>query len=85
MNIPFLHAIEIPSIARFLKDHTTNHKKTEGVVNFSKECSVVLLMKLPLKVDDPCSFSILISIGSLVVDDSLCDLRASISLMPLSM
>lgn len=39
---------------------------------------------MPLKLKDPCSFSIPCVIGKYVIDKALCDLEASMSLMPLS-
>ena len=79
LKIPFLQAVT----DRFLKDLTTNCNKVEGVVNLSKQCGVVLLKKLPLKLDDPYSFFIPISISTLAVNNALCDLGACIGLMPL--
>ncbi|CAO2830619.1 unnamed protein product [Amaranthus hypochondriacus] len=85
LKFPFLQVVtEIPSFARFLKDLTTNRNKTEGVINLSEQCSAVILKQLPPKLDDPGSFSICIYISSLAVDNALCDLGASVSLMPFS-
>ncbi|CAO2822820.1 unnamed protein product [Amaranthus hypochondriacus] len=84
-QIPFLDAVsEIPSFARFLKDLVTNRRKTEGIVNLTQQCSAVILNQLPPKLSDPGSFSIPITVGNLTIDRALCDLGASVSLMPLS-
>ncbi|XP_074298312.1 uncharacterized protein LOC141629166 [Silene latifolia] len=86
-NIPFLEAIsEIPSFGMFLKELLSNKKKLRAstTINMSKECSAILLNKLPQKLDDPGSFSIPCSIGGIYIQRALCDLGASVSLMPLS-
>ncbi|XP_017647650.1 uncharacterized protein LOC108487808 [Gossypium arboreum] len=49
-----------------------------------KGCSTLLTNKLPLKMKDPWSFTIPCSIGNYYLGKALCDLRASINLMPLS-
>ncbi|XP_073133353.1 uncharacterized protein [Henckelia pumila] len=46
-----------------------------------EECSTVLQNKLPQKSQDPWSFSIPCQIGSLSVDNVLCDLGSSTNLM----
>ena len=50
----------------------------------TKESSA-LIKKLPPKLGDPGSFSIPCVIGSENIDKAMCDLRASISLLPLSL
>ena len=47
-------------------------------------CSVILTNKLPPKMKDPGSFTILCSIGNHYLGKALCDLGANINLMPLS-
>ncbi|KAL8092004.1 hypothetical protein AgCh_034328 [Apium graveolens] len=53
-------------------------------VALTEECSAVLQQKLPSKLKDPGSFTIPCTIGKLSFDKCLCDLGASINLMPLS-
>ncbi|XP_019257616.1 PREDICTED: uncharacterized protein LOC109235820 [Nicotiana attenuata] len=50
----------------------------------TEECSFRIQVKLPQKLKDPGSFTIHISIGKYAVGRALCDLGASINLMPLS-
>ena len=50
----------------------------------NEECSAILLNKLLPKLKDSGSFSISCIIGNLKFDNVLCDLGASINLMPLS-
>ena len=83
--IPFSDAIaEIPTFAKFLKDLVTKERNIDGVVNLSKKCSAVILNQLPQKLGDPGSFSIPVTVGNLSIDRALCDLGASVSLMPYS-
>ncbi|XP_061352744.1 uncharacterized protein LOC133297594 [Gastrolobium bilobum] len=49
-----------------------------------EECSALIQKKLPPKLKDPGSFSIPIAIGDVEVGKALCDLGASINIMPLS-
>nr|KYP58627.1 Retrovirus-related Pol polyprotein from transposon opus [Cajanus cajan] len=50
----------------------------------TEECSAIIQQKLPPKLKDPGSFVIPCEIGNLMVSKALCDLGASINLMPLS-
>ena len=53
-------------------------------VNLTEECSVVIQRKLPQKLKDPGSFTITCIIGNEEFNKALCDLGASINLMPYS-
>ena len=72
--------------AKFMKEVMAKKRKLEDheAVKLTKECSVILQRKLPQKVKDPGSFTISCTIGDLNFDKALCDLGASINLMPLS-
>ncbi|XP_022864248.1 uncharacterized protein LOC111384222, partial [Olea europaea var. sylvestris] len=88
INIPFAEALaQMPSYAKFVKDILSNKRKLEDneTVMLIEECSAILQHKLPLKLKDPGSFTILCHIGNLYIDKALCDLGASINLMPLSL
>ena len=50
----------------------------------TEECSAILQKKLPAKCKDPGSFTIPCTIGNIEFSKALCDLGASINLMPLS-
>ncbi|XP_016496839.1 uncharacterized protein LOC107815733 [Nicotiana tabacum] len=52
------------------------------LVSLTEECSARVQIKLPPKVKDPRSFTIPLSIGKKEVGRALCDLGASINLMP---
>ncbi|XP_045831066.1 uncharacterized protein LOC123922389 [Trifolium pratense] len=86
ITIPFTEAItQMPSYAKFLKDILTNKKKIEEeeTVMLTAECSSILQNNMSPKLKDPGSFSIPCVIGKHVIDRALCDLGASISLMPM--
>lgn len=87
INIPFADALEqMPSYAKFVKDLLTRKRRLEEyeTIALTEECSAVLLKKLPPKLKDPGSFAVPCTIGDKYVGKALCDLGASINLMPLS-
>ncbi|KAL1826556.1 hypothetical protein ACET3Z_004968 [Daucus carota] len=87
INIPFAEALEqMPSYAKFMKGILSRKLKLVELetVALTEECSAVLQQKLPPKLKDPGSFTIPCTIGQLSFDKCLCDLGASINLMPLS-
>ncbi|GAU49183.1 hypothetical protein TSUD_133780 [Trifolium subterraneum] len=88
MIIPFAEALEQMSFyAKFMKELLSKKRKhlDDETVNMTEECSAIIQKKLPQKKKDPESFTIPCSIGNLHVRRALCDLGASINLMPLSM
>ncbi|GKU88727.1 hypothetical protein SLEP1_g2957 [Rubroshorea leprosula] len=78
------HDPNMPSYAKFLKEILANKRKLEEfeMVKLNEECSAILQNKLPPKLKDPGSFSIPCIIGNVNFDKALCDLGASINLMP---
>ncbi|KAK6115837.1 hypothetical protein DH2020_008106 [Rehmannia glutinosa] len=87
MNIPFADALEqMPNYAKFLKDVMSKKRKMTSfeTVNLTEECSAIIQRKLPQKLKDPGSFTIPCAIGDVFFKKALCDLGASINLMPLS-
>ena len=87
INIPFANALEqMPNYIKFMKEVMSRKQKLEEfeTVKLTEECSAILQKKLPQKVKDPGSFTIPCTIGKSSFDKALCDLSASINLMPLS-
>ncbi|XP_074326663.1 uncharacterized protein LOC141664605 [Apium graveolens] len=87
ITIPFTKALEqMPSYAKFMKGILSQKLKLKDLktVVLTKECSVVQQHKLPPKLKYSESFTIPCTIGKLSFDKCLCDLGASINLMPLS-
>ncbi|XP_021686699.2 uncharacterized protein LOC110669368 [Hevea brasiliensis] len=76
----------MPSYTKFLKDILSKKRRQEDyeTVALTEECSAIMQNKLPLKLKDPGSFSIPCLIDNMNIDKALCDLGASVSLMPLS-
>ena len=72
--------------AKILKDMIIKKKYFGGIdrVALIEECNVVQQNKIPPKVKDHGSFSIHCHVGALFIDKALCDLGASVSIMPLS-
>ncbi|XP_016199820.1 uncharacterized protein LOC107640833 [Arachis ipaensis] len=88
INIPLAEALEqMPLYAKFLnelinKKRSWNKKET---VILTQECSAVIQRGLPPKLKDPGSFILSCTIGNKTLDKALCDLGASINLVPLSL
>ena len=87
INILFADALEhIPSYVKFMKDIISRKRRLSGfeTVNLTEECSAILQRKFPQKMKDLGSFTNPCKIGNLIFERALCDLGASINLMPLS-
>ncbi|XP_010532313.1 PREDICTED: uncharacterized protein LOC104808334 [Tarenaya hassleriana] len=81
---PLQEAIaQTPSYEKFLKDSLVKKEKVEEEpVILTGECSVVLQQNLPAKMADPESFSIPCQMDNVSIPSALCDLGASVSLLP---
>ncbi|XP_028791318.1 uncharacterized protein LOC114747196 [Neltuma alba] len=87
INILFAEALEqMPKYAKFLKDVLSKKKRFSEfeIVALTEDCSAILQRKLPPKLRDPGSFYIPCNIGKHFNGKALCDLGASINLMPLA-
>ena len=87
VTVPFTYLVsQVPMYAKFLKEMITKKKDFGGVetVALTAECSAMLQNKSKPKLKDPGSFSIPCHIGALFIDKALCDLGASVSIIPLS-
>ncbi|KAL3583883.1 hypothetical protein D5086_014944 [Populus alba] len=87
LNIPLLDAIkQIPKYAKFLKELCTTKRafklKGHETVSMGEVVSAVVQKNLPLKLKDPGAFTIPCVIGNASFKSALCDLGASISVMP---
>ena len=86
INIPFVEALtQMPNNAKFLKDILSKKRKLadEGVANLIVTYSVVIQKSLPVKMQNPGSFTIPCTIGKVEFKKALCDSGVSINLMPL--
>ncbi|XP_031258969.1 uncharacterized protein LOC116117079 [Pistacia vera] len=72
--------------AKFLKEIITKKRRFEEheTVMLTEKYSALLLKKLPQKLRDPEGFTIPCTIGNVHFDKVLCDLGASVNLMPFS-
>lgn len=84
MNIPLMGAMRVPTYDRYLKDILNNKRLllTTGMVKLTEECSNVILHWLLEKKKDPGCTTISCSIGTQHLDQALCDLGASASVVP---
>ncbi|KAJ1268578.1 hypothetical protein BS78_07G146000 [Paspalum vaginatum] len=74
----------VPTYAKYLKDILNNKKPLPSakIVHMTEECSAAILNQPPQKKKDPRSPTIPCSIGNQVFNQALCDLGASVSVMP---
>ncbi|PHT35910.1 hypothetical protein CQW23_23610 [Capsicum baccatum] len=86
INVPLVEALEqMPGYVKFMKDLLT--KKREASYDLADNvhhCSAIATRSLVQKKADPRAFTIPCTIGSLDFAKALCDLGASINLIPLS-
>ncbi|CAM8999252.1 unnamed protein product [Rhodiola kirilowii] len=88
VTLPFHEVItQNPTYAKFLKDIVSNRRVIDesSMVALNVECSAIVQSRMPKKMQDHGSFSIPISLGKIEIDRALCDLGASISLIPYSL
>ncbi|XP_019237112.1 PREDICTED: uncharacterized protein LOC109217325 [Nicotiana attenuata] len=87
VNIPLIDTLrEMPGHAKMMKDLMSRKFdfKELATVTLTQTCSVVMTRPIVEKLSNPRSFTIPCTIGSYVFAKALCDLGASINLMPLS-
>ena len=87
INISFADVLEqMPNYVKFMKDILSKKRRLSDfeTVNLTEECSAILQRKLPQKLKYPGSFTIPCTIGNSIFKRALCDMGASINLMPLS-
>ncbi|XP_070017734.1 uncharacterized protein [Nicotiana sylvestris] len=88
LNIPLVDVLrEIPKYVKYIKDIVAHKRRLNEfeTVALTEECTSRIQNKLPQKLKDPDSFTIPVRIGNIDVGRALCDLGASINLMPLSL
>ncbi|XP_009593592.1 uncharacterized protein [Nicotiana tomentosiformis] len=88
VNFPLVEFLqEVPKYARYLRDIVSNKRRHTDfeTVTFTEECSAIVQSKLSPKLKDLRSFTITLSLGKQEDGRALCDLGASINLMPSSL
>jgi hypothetical protein len=85
INMPLLDALQVPTYSRYFKDILANKYEitTLGVdhLKMSEECSAAIANGLEKQKDPGCP-TIPCSVGSFNFEKVLCDLGASVSVMP---
>ncbi|XP_013614762.1 PREDICTED: uncharacterized protein LOC106320973 [Brassica oleracea var. oleracea] len=87
VTMPIIDAFMlVPQYSKFLKDAVAAKKKEmEGMMILTHECSgIIQRLDVPRKLEDPRCFTLPCALGPMVFERCLCDLGASVSLMPLS-
>ena len=77
---------KVPTYEKFLKDMCTVKRglDIEKKAFLTKQVSVIIQSKTPVKYKDPGSPTISVNIGGTCIDKSLLDLGASVNLLPYS-
>ncbi|XP_074302878.1 uncharacterized protein LOC141637212 [Silene latifolia] len=86
VSLPFTEVVtQMPLYTKFLKDVLTKKRSIggDGLVALRGQCSAVLLNPMPEKLQDPGIFSIPCMVGNVSIKKALCDLGASVSILPL--
>nr|XP_016491829.1 PREDICTED: uncharacterized protein LOC107811421 [Nicotiana tabacum] len=86
VNIPLIDALkEMPGYAKMMKDLMSRKFDFQDLatVTLTQTCSVVVTRPIVKKLSDPGSFTIPCTIGDFAFAKALCDLGASINLIPL--
>ncbi|PHT32201.1 hypothetical protein CQW23_28538 [Capsicum baccatum] len=86
INVPLVEALEqMPGYAKFMKDLLTKKRAASYELKDTvHHCSIIATRSLVQKKADPGAFTIPCTVGYLNFAKALCDLGASINLMPLS-
>jgi len=84
VNIPLMDAIQIPTYEKYIRD-ILNKKRplpSTKMIKLTEECSAAILNKLPENKNDLGCVTIECTIGDQNFNHALCDLGASVSVMP---
>ena len=85
INLPFLQALKIPTFSKFIKEFIAGKTKPDGKIVIGENVSAVIQKRrMPSKCTDPGMFTLPISIGDIKIEHAMCDLGASINVLPLS-
>jgi hypothetical protein len=83
INVPLLDALQVSTYAKYVRDILNNKRPlpTTEVIKLTEECSAAIL-NTSIKKKDPGCPTIDYSIGDQHFDNALCNLGASVSVMP---
>ena len=84
VTIPFLQAVRLPPLGKFIKEFIAGKAQEDGKIMVEGIASAIVQEKLPPKRVDPGMFTLPVTIGDVKIEHAMCDLGASINVMPLS-
>ena len=85
INLPFLQALKFPTFSKFIKEFIAGKTKPNGKIVIGENVSAVIQKRrMPSKCTGPGMFTIPISLGDIKIEHVVCDLGASINVLPLS-
>ncbi|XP_042056323.1 uncharacterized protein LOC121800899 [Salvia splendens] len=83
VKVPLLTAFKMPPVSKFIKDYLAWKVNEEGRMIADETVSVMIQRNdLPSKKTDPGMFTLPISIRDVQVEHTMCDLGASINVLP---
>jgi hypothetical protein len=84
VHIPMLDEMQVPTYARYLKDILNQKRPVPKIdmVVFAERCSAAILDGLPDNMGDPGVPTFSCMIGTQKFGQALCDIRASVSIVP---
>ncbi|XP_074283309.1 uncharacterized protein LOC141607860 [Silene latifolia] len=88
VSVPFIELLkQVPTYLKFMREVLMRKRTIDDVetVALTEGCSAHLQNRTPPKLADPGSFSIPCHIGLQLIDNALCDLGASVSVLLLSL
>ncbi|XP_042032291.1 uncharacterized protein LOC121778996 [Salvia splendens] len=86
INLPFLQALRLPIFSKFIKEFITGKTKPScKIVSRETVSAMIQKRRMPSKRTDPGMLTLPISIGNIKVEHAMCDLGASINVLPLSL
>ena len=85
INLPFLYALKLPTFSKFIKEFIAGKTKPYGKIVIGENVSAVIQKRrMPSKCTDLGMFTLPISLGDIKIEHAMCDLGASINVLPLS-
>ncbi|XP_042029822.1 uncharacterized protein LOC121776708 [Salvia splendens] len=85
VKVPLLTALKMPPISKLIKDYLAGKVNEEGRMIANENVSAMIQRSdLPSNKTDPGMFTLPISIGDTQVKHAMCDLGASINVLPYS-
>ncbi|XP_041995648.1 uncharacterized protein LOC121745756 [Salvia splendens] len=85
INLPFLQALKLPLFSKFIKEFNADKTRPNGKIVIGESVSAVIQKRrMSSKRTDSGMFTLPISIRDIRIEHAMCDLGASINVLPLS-